>query len=814
VCLSVCLSVCHPGEELWVREKSSPHTTSVLILGAPPLPAQSVVLPTTALPLHYSDVYLPFPMEAFLQREERDGVRWSWNVWPTSRLEATRMVIPVGCMYTPMKKIAGMPAPLPYEPIQCKTCQGVLNPYCSVDVRGKLWVCPFCFQRNQFPPHYAANISETNLPAELIPQFTTIEYTLASRPTLAPPIFLFVVDTCLDEKNLQALKDSLLMSLSLIPENSLVGLITFGTTVQLFELGFTECPKSYVFRGAKDVATKQIQQLLGLGAGQPQGGPTQTTSQTTSNRFLRPFSEVEFTLETILEELQRDPRPVKNDKRPLRATGAALSLAVGLLEATFPNTGARIMVFLGGPCTHGPGMVVSDELKEPIRSHHDINKDRAKYTSSATQHYDNLAKRAVKAAHMIDIYACSLDQVGLLEMRHLVKKTGGVIILADEFESEMFKKSFQKLFTHDEDDQLKMAFNGTIELLTSRELKICGAVGHLSSLGKKSPYVAETEIGIGGTSAWRMCGLDTSSTYAFYFEVANQQAGASSQGLVQFTSTHQRANGQRILRVTTLAHAWAPAGDSKSVLTMGFDQEAAAVLMARVAVFKAETEEAFDVMRWLDRMLIRLVSKFADYRKDEPLSFRLSPNFTLYPQFMFHLRRSCFLQVFNNSPDESTFYRFMLNRESVTNSLTMIQPTLDAYSFNGPPVPVLLSANSLQAGDRILLLDTFFHVVVWRGDRIAEWIKQGYHQDPQHDAFRQLLAAPRADADALMKDRFPVPRFVECDQHTSQARFLLATVDPGEAPAALQNAAGTEAVFTEDVNLHVFMEHLKKLAVQ
>ncbi len=49
--------------------------------------------------------------------------------------------------------------------------------------------------------------------------------------------------------------------------------------------------------------------------------------------------------------------------------------------------------------------------------------------------------------------------------------------------------------------------------------------------------------------------------------------------------------------------------------------------------------------------------------------------------------------------------RFLLNRENVTNSLTMIQPTLDAYTFNGPPVPVLLSANSLTP-DRILLLDT------------------------------------------------------------------------------------------------------------
>ena len=43
-----------------------------------------------------------------------------------------------------------------------------------------------------------------------------------------------------------------------------------------------------------------------------------------------------------------------------------LSVAVGLLETTYPNTGARIMLFAGGPMTKDPGMVVSNELKEPI----------------------------------------------------------------------------------------------------------------------------------------------------------------------------------------------------------------------------------------------------------------------------------------------------------------------------------------------------------------------------------------------------------------------------------------------------------------
>jgi len=49
------------------------------------------------------------------------------------------------------------------------------------------------------------------------------------------------------------------MSLSLLPPNALVGLITFGKMVQVHELGCEGFSKSYVFRGTKDLSAKQIQ---------------------------------------------------------------------------------------------------------------------------------------------------------------------------------------------------------------------------------------------------------------------------------------------------------------------------------------------------------------------------------------------------------------------------------------------------------------------------------------------------------------------------------------------------------------------------
>lgn len=195
---------------------------------------------------------------------------------------------------------------------------------------------------------------------------------------------------------------------------------------------------------------------------------------------------------------------------------------------------------------------------------------------------------------------------------------------------------------------------------TTKELKVSGLIGHAISANKKSAWIGETEIGIGQTSAWKICSLSPKTSNAIYFEVvtpAGQTLQPGSRGMIQFVTHYQHSSGQYRLRVTSIARNFAEPGNPS--ISENFDQEAAAVLMARIAVFKAEIDDSPDVLRWLDRMLIRLCQKFAEYRKDDPSSFRLNENFMIYPQFMFHLRRSQFLQVFNNSPDETAFYRFV-----------------------------------------------------------------------------------------------------------------------------------------------------------
>ena len=136
----------------------------------------------------------------------------------------------------------------------------------------------------------------------------------------------------------------------------------------------------------------------------------------------------------------------------------------------------------------------------------------------------------------------------------------------------------------------------------------------------KGPNVSENEMGIGGTTQWKFCALGHTTTPAIFFEVVNQSGSPIPQGgrgCIQFITQYQHPNGQKRVRVTTLARNWADASTNLHHISAGFDQEAAAVLMARLAAFRAETDEGPDVLRWLDRMLIRLVRylKFVQHFK-------------------------------------------------------------------------------------------------------------------------------------------------------------------------------------------------------
>ncbi len=107
--------------------------------------------------------------------------------------------------------------------------------------------------------------------------------------------------------------------------------------------------------------------MLGLSAqnraaprpGQPM--PQQTFG---AARFLMPVQQCEFQLTGILESLARDPWPVANDKRSLRCTGVAVSVAVGLLEVSY--SGSMLSSQTQTPCRRRSPTLVLESWCLPV----------------------------------------------------------------------------------------------------------------------------------------------------------------------------------------------------------------------------------------------------------------------------------------------------------------------------------------------------------------------------------------------------------------------------------------------------------------
>lgn len=335
-------------------------------------------------------------------------------------------------------------------------------------------------------------------------------------------------------------------------------------------------------------------------------------------------------------------------------------------------------------------------------------------------------------------------------MKSLCEMTGGTLVMTDSSKNAIFKKSFVKLFERDNNGQLKLGTSAVLSLISSKGIKVCGIIGHCTSLKKKANNVSDTVIGNGGTNCWSLGGIDKDSTYAFYFEITNTAPLTAPFPIyMQFLTRYLHSSGHFRLRVTTVRRMMT-VGDDLKEISKGFDQEAAAVIVARFAVHRTLTgDETIDVLRSLDRMLIKLIARFGESKREDPNTFKVPKEFQLYPNFMYHLRRSQYIQTFGESPDESCYYRDILLKQNAGNSLLMIQPALLQYTVESPEAaPVMLEMSSLKQ-NVMLLYDTFFHVLIWHGETIAKWRDAKYHLQPEYANVKTLLEVPIEDAEVF-----------------------------------------------------------------
>jgi protein transport protein SEC23 len=607
-----------------------------------------------------------------------------------------------------------------------------------------------------------------------------------------------------------------------LPENCRIGIITFGKIVNVIEIGNVDIPISYALNGEKKYNIEEIKNLLGLTVANSNDFSNKNftnsilVNESKRPKFIMPVGEVSFAINSLLDDLQRDNWKKIPETREANSVGLAILTAIGILECIGRNDPSRILVFLGGPGTIGEGKIVGRELKETIRNFVDFEKGNynTKYYKEAKNFYDNLSVRLATNGIILDLFSCCLNQVGLYEMKNLVNKSGGYMIFTDSFSTMIFKDSLKKIFELDDNENLKMNFKGKLDFNCTRNFKISGAIGHLHSIETKDPQiVSDFVIGEGKTKSWLLGGIDDSSTYTFVLDI-NDENKHYKNLTVQLLTTYIAGDLSTRLRVTTFTKKVIDINVQSPNLDLignGFDQEAAAVLITRMGIVKNyEGEDSREVLKWIDKILIRLMSKFAKYMKGNPNSFKLSDNFNYFPQFMFYLRRSSFIQYFNESPDENTYYKTLIMYETVSNCTIMIQPLLFEYTPENPQAnPVFLDLNSMK-NDVVLLLDTFFYVVVWHGIDVVKWREENYQDNPEYENIKMMLEEPQDYAQNIVMERLPTPRFVSCDSGSGQERLIKCIVNPNTESS---NNVRENGFFSDDVNLKIFMDYLKRLTV-
>ncbi len=800
--------------------------------------AQQQHAPAPAMPANMSPPRQFLVDPALESRLETDanGLRWTWSTYPSAarpkqalaanpnnafELPAD-MVVPLACMFTPLHRNDALPV-VQETPTTCKNCAAVWSCHSRVDSNAQHWTCRACLARNPLPANFSAHHPAL--------ASTCVEYHIGT-DAAAVPIFVFIVDTCLIFEELEALKRNLVRCIEWLPPNALVGFLSFGHGVTLWELGFQDIPKCYALRGVRAYLQSELVQMLGICDEAPVLG-----------RFLVPLSDCEFTLASIIEDLAADPFPVPSGCRPQRATGTALDAAVTLLEAAgVAKLSGDILLFTGGPCTRGPGTVVGTPLAEMMRFHRNLLDGTAVHYESAMAYYRQLEGRLAAADLVLDVFAECLDQVGVMELGRCVTNTGGVMVCGDTFDHKMFQESLRRFFErldlagppHKRKQGSPVAGSSAIiQVFVSGETLVCGAIGPIcdpaavpagvaSAPRAKSKCSTNHPVGISGTTKWTVGRLDSTMTLTVLFdaETADGAPEMSGHRFFQFTTEYTTPLGERRLRVVSILHPIAPTKDpSYFVAQKSFDQACATTVVARLAVAHLEQHATRweSTKRWADRLLVLFTKKFGTYTVGHPDSLRIAPGLSLFPSFMYHFRRSEYFMVLNISPDETTFKRHWMLRENTDSCVLMIQPTLDSYTTEACfATPVLLDSTSIRP-DNALLMDAFFNIHILWGSSTYAWMKAKYHELPDYGHFKAMLDAPETDAQALLARRFPFPRFSRTDVDGSEARHVKTRMNPATTHNTASGAGGAPdggaVMYTDEASILRFMTTLKAAVV-
>lgn len=515
------------------------------------------------------------------------------------------------------------------------------------------------------------------------------------------------------------------------------------------------------------------------------GGPAY--SQETEKKLF--FSDKDALLRSI-DDLKTDFWISPTNERPQRATGRCLEMMVQLFSS-LKVKGARFIGFLSGPGTVSNGRVAQLPLSSFIRKAVDLekNKEVQKICLSAIDFYDNLAAKFVANQFIFDLFAHSLDQFGLYEMKNLLGFTGGTVYLDEEFEDVRFDETLLKHLSKEkvpvlsENDELETTEAGLnlasevhLHIKLSKQLKVVGCLGNVRSLKDKSQsqMIGTNTFGEGNTTSWYAGSMDFDSTYMFLLEVAEKQRAKAfahhTHVHFQVLAEYKHPNGQRVMRVITMEKPMVNYRKPGEILDY-VDQLSLVISIAKIAGLRSLRQDSRMVTRFVDKTLINIMKKFQ-------INGTIPSPLNLLPQYFYYLRKSVFVLKFGTSLDEMVYFRLVLMRENTSNCMVMIQPQVLQYSLNDEEAVAVLPDSSCMRKDVVLLADTYFNFVIWQGLNIKQWVDEGYHLKPEFSNVAELVEAPDKDIKFINEERFFVSKVIRCHFGSPNERILKAKLNP------------------------------------
>lgn len=336
------------------------------------------------------------------------------------------------CLFQPFSKDDDLVENVSFKKLRCQKCSSLIhstvtNKKLITDIDDQLdndeakednikdidsWVCQFCKTTN--------NISKDFDPKMNIDSFTTEVY--SKHHTIKSEKSIFIIDCITDPKNLTSIKNLLFkylpigkFSLITIEKNGFVNLhLSNNKSVSL------SIENSKIEQNCKSFNTDYfVTHYL-------------NTYNNHDNIWYSSKSSFLKTIKTLQPSSSSvNPNDIK--RREKRATGLAIFLAsviamndrnLGSDSKNLNHSNYDIISFISGPCTIGPGKVISADIKNLIRSHDQLDSNKNnKYYAKALKFYEKINDLSLKLTISYDFFIASLDQIGLLEWKFLLSST-------------------------------------------------------------------------------------------------------------------------------------------------------------------------------------------------------------------------------------------------------------------------------------------------------------------------------------------------------------------------------------------------------